>query len=139
MALMDFGDFDIDPVTKPDYKLLCCVDARQAEYPVTAPVDEIIPESGLYVHVDLVIPDLEEQGDLLVAVTTLLGTGIVKGWFDKVNIPLYRDGDHLHLKPTLLTDLFGPEYVLDEDEQDFLVMTLYKDDEEELSCRIPRR
>ena len=137
MALMDFGDFDIDPVTKPDYKLLCRVDARQAEYPVTAPVDEIIPESGLYVHVDLVIPDLEEQGDLLVAVTTLLGTGIVKGWFDKVNIPLYRDGNHLHLKPTLLTDLFGPEYVLDEDEQDFLVMTLYKDDEEELSCRIP--
>lgn len=120
------------------YDLLCCVDESQAEFPVHGVVDEIIPERGQYVHVDLVIPDIEEEKSALrVEVTTLRGKEVLNGWFDKVNIPLYRDGNHLHLKPTLISDLLGRDYKLDEDEQDALVMILYKDAEEIYSRKIP--
>ena len=119
------------------YDLLCSVDESPAELPVHGIVDEIIPERGMYLHVDLVIPDIEEQGNLWVEVTTLRGTGALNGWFDKENIPLYRDGNHLHLKPTLITDLFGQDYKLAGDEQDTLVLMLYKDGEEIHIRKIP--
>ena len=121
------------------YDLLCSVDESPAELPVQGVIDEIIPERGQYVHVDLVISDIEEQSDLRVEVSTLRGTEVLNGWFDKVNIPLYRDGNHLHLKPTLITDLFGKDYKLDKDEQDYLVMILYKDADEIYSRKIPIR
>ena len=125
---------------KPDgYDLLCSVDESPAELPVQGVIDEIIPERGQYAHVDLVISDIEEQSDLRVEVTTLRGTEALNGWFDKVNIPLYRDGNHLHLKPTLITDLLGRDYKLDKDEQDALVILLYKDAEVIYSRRIPIR
>ena len=129
-----------DDEDKPvGYDLLCCVDESPAELPVQGVIDEIIPERGQYVHVDLVISDIEEQSDLRVEVSTLRGTEVLNGWFDKVNIPLYRDGNHLHLKPTLITDLLGKDYKLDKDEQDYLVMILYKDADEIYSRKIPIR
>ena len=119
------------------YELLCAVNGILAEFPVEESVKEIIPERGQYVHVDLVIPDIEEQGNLRVEVTTLHGTGVLKGWFDKLTIPLYRDGNHLHLKPTLLSDLLGRDYRLTADGRDALVMILYKDETIVFSRTIP--
>ena len=128
---------DADEDKPIGYDLLCCVDESQSEFPVHGVVEEIVPERGQYVHVDLVIPDIEEKSDLRVEVTTLRGTEVLKGWFDKVNIPLYRDGNHLHLRPTLITDLLGQKYSLAKDEQDDLVLTLYKDGKDIYSRKIP--
>lgn len=133
---MEKDDDDDKPI---GYDLLCSIDESPAELPVLGVIDEIIPERGQYVHVDLVISDIEEQSDLRVEVSTLRGTEVLNGWFDKVNIPLYRDGNHLHLKPTLITDLLGKDYKLDKDEQDYLVMILYKDADEIYSRKIPIR
>lgn len=119
------------------YELLCELHEKPTEYLVHKSITEIEPERGLYVHVDLVIPDIEEENELRVEVTTLRGTEMIQGWFDKNNIPLFRDGNHLHLKPTLLTDLFGKDYKLDKDEDDQLVMILYKNEKEHYSRKIP--
>ena len=128
---------DDDDYSSSDYELLCEMHEKPTEYLVQECIKEIEPERGLYVHVDLVIPDIEEEDELRVEVTTLRGTEMIQGWFDKNNIPLYRDGDHLHLKPTLLTDLLGKDYKLDKDEQDQLVMILYKNEKEHYSRKIP--
>ena len=61
------------------FELLCDLDENSAEYLVQECIEEIAPERGLYVHVDLVIPDTEED-ELRVEVTTLRGTGMIQGW-----------------------------------------------------------
>lgn len=129
--------FNIDDSNCSGYQLLCSIDKSPAEFPVHGETEEIVPEHDQYVHVDLVLPDIVEKSDLRVEVTTLRGKEVLNGWFDKVNIPLCRDGNHLHLKPTLIMDLFGQDYKLNKDEQDSLVMILYKDAEKIYSRKIP--
>ena len=119
------------------YDLFCSVDESATENLVQGVPEAIYPARGLYVHVDLVIPDADEENELLVEVSPGKGADVLKGWFDGNSIPLFRDGNHLHLKPTLLTDLFGKEYSLAEDEEDQLIMTLYRNDDLVLVRKIP--
>ena len=46
------------------YELLCELHEKPTEYLVHKSITEIEPERGLYVHVDLVIPDIEEENEL---------------------------------------------------------------------------
>ena len=119
------------------YDLLCAVDESSAEYLVQGVVEEIHPTRGMYVHVDLTIPDVDEESELLVEVSPGNGKDVLKGWFDGNSIPLFRDGNHLHLKPTLLSELFGEGYTLAEDEEDQLIMTLYRNNDLVLVQKIP--
>ena len=121
----------------PDYQLLCSVDMNPEKYCVEETVEEIVPQAGAFVHVDLVLPDEDEQGNLHVEVTTLRGLETRNAWFDKGNIPFCLDGNHLHMTPVLLSELMGRDYRLAEDEKDYLVMMLFKDDEEVLTHSIP--
>ena len=118
------------------YKLCCCVDDDPSEHLVEGFIKEIKPDWGLYVHVDLVLPDVDEQNTLTVNVTAIRGKGEIEGRFDPETIALFRDGNHLHLKPTLLTDFFGSEYKLSKDEDDILYLILSKNGETLSSYRI---
>ena len=137
-SFLEFGDLDDDdddPAT--DYELLCDISETATEYYIRKSVTDITPEYGTYIHVDLVIPDINDQSELRVEVTTQRSSEVMKGWFDSVSIPLYRDGNHLHLEPRLLTDLLGSDYQLPADEEDWLVMTLFKNDKKRFSRQIP--
>ena len=123
-----------------DFELRCCVDENPLVYPVQDTFEEIVPEEGRYVHVDLVFPDVEELGELgelRMEVTLLRGTEVRKAWFNQVNIPLYREGNHLHMEPVLLTELMGAGYRLAADERDYLALMLFRNDEEEMTRSIP--
>ncbi|MBO4416507.1 MAG: AAA family ATPase [Bacteroidales bacterium] len=135
-AIEDETD-DSDSDAGSGYDLLCELSDNPTEYLVLESFKEIKPIPESYVHVDLVIPDIIEKDELRVEVTALRGAGVMHGWFDKTSIPLYRDGNHLHLKPALLSDLFGKDYKLDSDEEDLLVMTLYKNEKWLYSRKIP--
>ena len=118
------------------YELLCSVDKNPEEQTVLSNVGEIILEKGLYVHVDLVIPE-EEENYLRVQMTLRRSCEVKTNWFDSENIPLFRDGDRLHVTPTPIEDLLWVLYHLDEGQQDELVITLYKNNRKRLTRSIP--
>ena len=105
-------------MSKPSqYELLCSVDTNPEEQTVTSCVEEIVLEKDLYVHVDLVIPE-EEENSLRVEITLLRSSEVKYNWFDSENIDLFRDGNRLHVSQTPMADLLGVLYHLDEGEQD---------------------
>ena len=117
-----------DDTSQDGYQLCCSIDNNPNVYPVQGCIDEIKPDWGLYLHVDLVIPDINEQNTLIIKGTSLRCNGELNVRFDPETIALHRDGNRLHLKPTLLTDLFGFGYELGEDETDFLYIMVDRND-----------
>ena len=118
------------------YELLCSVDKNPEEQTVMSSVEEIVLEKDQYVHVDLVIPEVEENS-LRVEITLLRSSEVKYNWFDSENIDLFRDGNRLHVSQTPMADLLGILYHLDEGERDELVITLYKNNRKRLTRSIP--
>lgn len=111
-----------------EYEFRCCVNDSPAEFLVEGMVDKIVPEEGLYVHVDLILTNLEQDGTLRIEVTTRRGTKRTNAFFTPEEVKLFHDGMHLHAPVTLLTDFFADDYKLGPDEEDCLIMNLYKDE-----------
>ena len=121
-----------------DFTFFYTVDDNPAEYPAEkqwkSENDTVHLERGLYLHVDLALPDINESRELRVEITSSRGIGKLTGVYDSSKIALFRDGDRLHLKPVLLSELVGQDYKLDAEEPDKLMMTLFVENMQYKSC-----
>ena len=127
--MMTFDIFD-GSLKMGDYYLYCSMNGSKAELPVEGVLQTFSPAEGQYVHIDLELPDSHEENELHIEVSVGKGSGKAGNWFDGSNIPLFRDGNRLHVTPVLLTRLFGENYMLEPGESDDLIITLYKNGEE---------
>lgn len=122
---------EIEVIVWPDgYRLYCDENDSKAELPVEHVIQTIYPKEGHYLHIDIELPDENEKGELHVAVTTGKGKKQVDAWFDKNNIPLFRDGLRLHVAPIEVTGLFEKDLILTSNETDDLIITLFRNDKQ---------
>lgn len=126
-----------DDESNDGYQLLCTLNESPAEFPVEESVEEINLRHKGYIHIDLVIPDIDEEGELQVEACFFGGENRMSGYFDKTSIPLYRDGNHLHLTPRKIQDLLGKEYKLSPDNEEKFIMRLYRNGAAILTRTIP--
>lgn len=138
---LEFGNLDDDDdeddeeeieviVWPGGYRLYCDVNDSKAELPVECVIQTIVPREGDYLHIDIELPDVNEKGELHVAVTTGKGKKQVDAWFDKNNIPLFRDGLRLHVAPIEVAGLLDKDLKLAADETDDLIITLFRNDKQ---------
>ena len=125
---LEFGDLDDDDegVAIGDYTLYCDVNDSTKELPVEGMIPFIVPAEDKYIHIDIELPDIDEENDLRLAVSTYKGDIIKHAAFDRNSIVLFRDGDRLHMSPFLITDLFDKGYTKAADEDDCIVIHLFK-------------
>jgi len=109
----------------PGYEFRCEINENPAQLPVEGMVEQIVPEEGVYVHVDLVLDSLEQDGTICIEVTTRRSDKSVCTFFSPEDVKLFHDGMHLHAKVVLLSDLFDDDLVIAADEIDTLIMNLY--------------
>jgi len=119
-----------------DYRLFCDVNDSKSEFPVERRIPFVIPEEGKYLHIDLELPDIHEENELQIVVTTALGGIVIDARFDPNSIRLFRDGNRLHMTPFLLTDLFDEDYDKAEYDEDGVLILLYKNEEKLGETRI---
>jgi len=133
---LEFGDLDdgdeeerTQGVEWPGgYKLYCDENDSQAEFPVEGVIRHIKPAEGHYLHIDIEFPDVNEESELHVAVTTFKSDVCFDAWFDKNNIELFRDGNRLHVKPIEVIRLFEKGYQLSSLDEDYIKVSLYRND-----------
>lgn len=136
---LEFGDLDDEEESTVGcaegfewpggYRIFTEINESQAELPVGgAVIHPVRPREGQYLHIDLEIPDVNDESELHLAVTTLKGDVVFDAWFDKNNIPLFRDGNRLHVNPVEITRLFGKGYKLGALETDFIEITFFRND-----------
>jgi len=125
---LEFGDLDDDDegVAIGDYTLYCDVNDSTKELPVEGMIPFIVPAEDKYIHIDIELPDIDEENDLRLAVSTYKGDIIKHATFDRNSIEIFRDGDRLHMSPFLITDLFDKGYTKAADEDDSIVIYLFK-------------
>jgi len=129
---LEFGKLDDETSDSVDciggYRIFCDENESEAELPVERVIRKIKPAEGHFLHIDIELPNLKEEEELHVAVTTTNSDVVLDAWFDKNNIPLFRDGNRLHVKPIEVTRLFDKDYRLSEGDSDDIEITLYKND-----------
>ena len=124
---LEYRDLDKEEgVRMKDYCLHCDVNDSKAEFPVYGMIPFIVPEEDKYVHIDLVLADIDEENELHIVVSTERSNVIKHAVFDLNSIRLFRDGDRLHMAPFLLTDLFDEGYRKEADESDSVIIFLFK-------------
>ena len=106
------------------YRICCDVDDNPAEIPVEGLILCFRPEEGQYLHVDIELPDVNEECDLLVSISTQKSAPVFKARFDRKSIPLFRDGNRLHVAPIDVLQLFDPDYRLSESDTDEVQISL---------------
>lgn len=125
--ILEFGAdlFDDDD----DYNIYCDANDSRNEFLVESLISSLVPAEGQYIHIDVEIPDVEEQSELHLIVKTNNGRNKKEAWFNQNNISLFRDGNRLHMAPFLTTELMGEGYTIGRRETDTLQIILQKDGE----------
>lgn len=117
--LKDYGDDGDDGEFlewEGGYHLHCAVNNSKAELPVDGCVHRITPSEGQYLHIDIELSDISESGELFVTVGLENRVPVVETCFDKDNIPLFRDGDRLHVPAIEVSSLLGPKLIIPQDD-----------------------
>ena len=123
-------DEDIEVLVWPDgYRLYCEVNNSRAELPAEGVVRLFHPAEELFLHIDIELPDVNEKNSLHVVVSTAKGRKKIDAWFDKNNIPLFRDGNRLHVAPIEVVGLFDDGFELSGEECSYIDIALYKNDQ----------
>ena len=122
---LEFGEGIVWP---GGYTIYCDENDSPAEYPVECVIRHIRPAGGHYLHIDIELPDINEENELHVAVSTVKSDVVFDAWFDKENIPFFREGNRLHVKPIEVTRLFEKGYRLSDLEEDYIKISLYRND-----------
>lgn len=112
-----------------DYNIYCDANDSRNEFLVESLISSLVPAEGQYIHIDVEIPDVEEQSELHLIVKTNNGRNKKEAWFNQNNISLFRDGNRLHMAPFLTTELMGEGYMTGRRETDTLQIILQKDGE----------
>lgn len=97
----------------------------------------IAADYGVYIHVDVELPDIDEENDLMVSISTEKGQYEQKAHFDKTTIQLFRDGDHLHAGAIPLSSLYDEDYSTIREKDDRLLVLLYSNGSLVKSLSIP--
>lgn len=137
---LEFGDLDDDDEKEHEsmdgfelpggYRIYCEENESQAQLPVKGTIHSIWLTEGHFLHIDIGLPDVKEQSELHLEVTTIHSNETADAWFDKNNIELFRDGNRLHVTPISVMRFFGEDYQLSELDTDYFKITLYKNDAE---------
>ena len=118
------------------YAFCVGVDHSQAEYPVDGVIDSITPEEGLFVHVDLILPGVVE--DMLdVEISMDKGGYGFSAKLDRTILPIFRDGDRVHLPPIPAEELLKDRPAFQAGGPDRLLLRLLVNGNEDLSLAIP--
>ena len=112
------------------YRLYCCANNSKAELPVEGVIRRIFPDKEKYLHIDIELPKIEEKGELHIAVGLENQKPAMHAWFDKNNIPLFRDGKRLHLASIDVISLLGPDFTIPAGESAYIVIEAYRNDKE---------
>ena len=125
----DDDDEDIEVIVWPDgYRFYSEVNNSMAELPVEGVVRHFRPAEDLFLHIDIELPDENEKNSLHVVVSATNGSRKVDAWFDKNNIPLFRDGKRLHVAPIEVVSLFDKDFKLSAEECSYIDIALFKND-----------
>lgn len=122
---------EIESVVWPGgYRFYCCANNSKAELPVEGVIRRIFPDKEKYLHIDIELPNIEEKGELHVTVGLENQKPAMHAWFDKNNIPLFRDGKRLHLAAIDVISLLGPDFTIPAGESVYIDIKAYRNDEE---------
>ncbi|MBO4670243.1 MAG: AAA family ATPase [Bacteroidales bacterium] len=119
---------EMDYARLGEYRLYCCVDSNNTEYPVEGIISSIDFDKGLYLHIDLGLPEDEDASLLNVDVSTLVSSRSVDFDFNESSIQLFRDGDRLHVEPVPLDSLLDDDFAGLE-MLEIITVALYRDGE----------
>lgn len=137
--ILEFGDLDDDDEDEEDievivwpggYRFYCGINDSKAELPVEGVIRQISPDHDKYLHIDIELPEIEEKGELHVTVGLENQEPKVNAWFDKNNIPLFRDGKRLHVAPIEVMSLLGPNFTVPAGETSHIDIEVYRNDKE---------
>lgn len=122
---------EIESVVWPGgYRLYCCANNSKAELPVEGVIRRIFPDKEKYLHIDIELPNIEEKGELHVTVGLENQKPAMHAWFDKNNIPLFRDGKRLHLASIDVISLLGTDFTVPAGESAYIEIEAYRNDKE---------
>ena len=133
---LEFGNLDDEKeVERSDgyeltsgYRLFCEENESQELLPVKGVIQSIQLKEGHFLHIDIEIPDVNDESELHVEVTTIHSKEKVDAWFDENNMEFFRDGNRLHVAPVPVMRFFEDNYRLSDLDTDFFKITLYKND-----------
>lgn len=133
---VDKGNFDLsekelkelfgDSVRYCSYTIHCNISESPDVVMVNGRIDQFQAFTDTYVHIDLEVPDLDEDCDLKMMVTLDSSLGFEEQSWDKESIDREHDGNHLHFKPFLISALFDEDCLMKPDDTDLLTIDLYK-------------
>ena len=127
----DTDNEDIEAIVWPgDYRLHCGVNNSEAERPVEGVIRHIAPAARQFLHIDIELPDINENGELHVTVGMANRAPKVNAWFDKNSISLFRDGNRLHVAPIAVTSLLEPDGTIPSGETAYVNIKLCRNDKE---------
>ena len=119
------------------YAFHCKIDDTPAEYPVEGMIESFRPLNNAYIHIDLEVPFPIKNQELRVEITTASDQQKLECVWNKDTIAMFRDGNHLHFTPFLISDIvYTAEYKLDMGQTDSLIMKLFKDGTEILKNEV---
>ena len=122
---------EIESVVWPGgYRFYCSANNSKAELPVEGVIRRIFPDKEKYLHIDIELPNIEEKGELHVTVGLENQKPAMHAWFDKNNIPLFRDGKRLHLASIDVISLLGPDFTIPAGESAYIDIKAYRNDKE---------
>lgn len=123
-------------VSEFGYTLCVGVDSSQAELPVDGVVSSITPEEGLYIHIDLILPDvLNDRLDVDIFLEK--GDYLRSFKLDRNIIPLFADGKRVHLEPLPLKDIVEKSSIAKDGTPDTLRICLCVNWKEDIILHIP--
>ena len=112
------------------YRFYCCANNSKAELPVEGVIRRIFPDKEKYLHIDIELPKIEEKGELHITVGLENQKPAMHAWFDKNNIPLFRDGKRLHLASIDVISLLGSDFTVPAGESAYIEIKAYRNDKE---------
>ena len=98
--------------------------------PVEGVIPRFFPSHDKYLYIAIELPEIEEKGELHVTVGLENQKPALHAWFDRNNIPLFRDGKRLHLAPIEVMSLLGPDFTVPAGETSYVDIEVYRNDKE---------
>ena len=111
------------------YRIHCDENDSDELQPVSGRINYLIPAEGYYLHIDIEMPDFKNVNHLHLEFRKSSGGEAVDLWLDADEIPLYREGNRLHVVPISVMQILGEDYTLSSRDSDFLVISFERNEE----------
>lgn len=117
------------------YEILCETDCIDGKHEVKEETDCIRLKFRQFLHIDVILTEeglgvekgnLDMEDSLRIDVATLRGTGAFSYEFDSADMNLIGADGTLHVPAVVQDVLLGEDYVLEDDEEDTLVISVFR-------------